>query len=90
MVIKVSSKHQITIPKDIADAFDLKKGDILEIEKKGNTIVMTPKEIILEDKYPREDLEEIETILSKGLPTEEVAFKSGTEMIKHFKKRVKK
>ena len=90
MITKVSSKHQVTIPKDIAEAFDLKKGDVLEVKRQGDKIIMIPKEVILEDKYSREDLETSEKILSKGLPKEEVTFKSGAEMVKFFKKRIKK
>ena len=90
MVITVSSKHQVTIPKEIAEAFHLKKGDVLEVERKGNKIIMIPKEVILEDKYLREDLEAAEKVLSKGLPREEIAFGSGAAMVRHFKKRIKK
>lgn len=90
MVVKISSKHQVTIPKGIAEAFHLKKGDVLEIARQGNRIIMVPKEVILEDKYPQEDLEAAEEVLAKGLPEEEVAFKSGAAMIKHFKNRIKK
>ena len=57
MVVKISSKHQVTIPKEIAQVFDLRKGDVLEIIRKGNKIIMIPKVVILEDKYPKEDLE---------------------------------
>jgi len=90
MIVKISSKHQITIPRDIAKAFHLKKGDVLDVERKGNKIIMIPKEVIIEDKYPQEDLEAAEEILSKGLPKEEVAFKSGSAMVNHFKNRIKK
>jgi len=90
MVVKISSKHQVTIPKEIADAFDLKKGDVLEVMRKGNKIIMIPKEVIYEDKYPKEDLEAAEKVLSKGSPKEEVTFESGEEMISSLKKRVKK
>jgi AbrB family looped-hinge helix DNA binding protein len=90
MLTKISSKHQITIPKNIALAFDLKKGDIMDIEKKGNKIIMIPKEVVLEDKYPKEDLVAAEDALSRGLPKEEIAFKSGAEMIRYLKKRTKK
>ena len=90
MITKVSSKHQVTIPKDIAEAFDLKKGDVLEVKREGDKIIMIPKEVILEDKYPKEDLEAAEKALSRGLPKEEVAFKSGEEMVKFFKKRITK
>ena len=90
MIIKLSSKHQITLPKAIAEAFQLKKGDVFEIEIKGNKIIMIPKEMILEDKYPQRDLKGAEEALSKGVPEEEISFKSGAEMTKFFKKRVKK
>jgi len=90
MVVRVSSKHQVTIPYDIANTFNLKKGDVMEIERVGNKIIMIPKEVIFEDKYPQEDLEAAEKVLSKGLSKEEIAFKSGEAMIKYFKKRTKK
>jgi len=90
MLAKVSSKHQITIPKWIAKAFNLKKGDVLDIEKEGHRIVMVPKEVIYEDKYPQEDLKAAEKVLSKGLPEEEIVFESGEEAIRHLRKRMKK
>ena len=90
MISKISSKNQITIPKRIADALDLKKGDILEVEKKGNKIVMIPKEVIYKDKYPQEDLAAAEKVLSKDLSGEEVDFESGAAMTEYFRKRTKK
>jgi len=90
MVVKVSSKHQVTIPKDIAEAFHMNKGDVLEVRREGNKIIMIPKEVILEDKYPQEDLEDAERVLSKSLLKEEVVFKSGQAMTRYFKKRIKK
>ena len=90
MVVKISSKHQVTIPKSIAEAFNLRKGDVLEVESRGNKIIMIPKEVIFEDKYPRGDLKAVENALLKGLPKEEVSFKSGAAMVRHFKKRTKK
>jgi len=90
MVIKVSSKHQVTIPKPIADAFDLKKGDVLEVKKEGDRIIMIPKEVILEDKYPKEDLEAAERALSRGLPKEEISFESNKLALSYLKKKIKK
>ena len=51
---------------------------------------MIPKEVILEDKYPQEDLEEAEKVLLKGVHEKGISFKSGAGMTKFFKKRVKK
>ena len=90
MLAKISSKHQITIPRLIAAAFGLRGGDVLEIEKRGQTIVMVPKEVIYEDKYPLQDLEATEKALSGGVADEEVKFASGEEMIEQLKKRMKK
>jgi len=90
MVVKISSKHQVTIPKEIAEAFDLRKGDVLEVMLKGNKIIMIPKAVILEDKYPKEDLEAAEKVLSKGIPKEEIAYGSGKKMVNSLKKRMKK
>jgi len=90
MIVRVSSRHQVTIPKAIAEAFDLKKGDVLDVEKRGHKIIMIPKEVIFEDKYPREDLEMAEEVLSKGSSKKEVSFSSGAEMVRFFKKRIKK
>ena len=90
MIIRVSSRHQVTIPSAIATAFHLRKGDVLEVEKKGNAIVMVPKEVIYEDKYSQEDLRKTEAVLRKGLPDEEISFGSGEEMMKFLRKRKKK
>ena len=90
MVVKISSKNQVTIPKDIARAFDLKKGDILEVERKGNKIIMVPKEVILEDKYPIEDLEAADKALSGKLSKEEVSFDSDKEALSYLRNKIKK
>ncbi len=90
MITTVSSRHQITIPKSIAAMFDLKKGDVLEVERQDNKIIMIPKEVILEEKYPLKDLEAAEKVLSKRVRREEVRFKSGNDMVKFFKNKTKK
>ena len=90
MVIKVSSKHQVTIPNGIARAFHLKKGDIIDVEIVKNRIVMTPKEVIYRDKYPKKDLLRAQKVLSKKNPKEETEYKSGAAMIKALKRMAKK
>lgn len=51
---------------------------------------MEPKELILRDKYPIEDLRATGHALAKGKAGKEMAFKSGREMVDFFKKRIKK
>ena len=53
-------------------------------------IILIPKEVIYEDTYPQEDLLRAEEALAKGLPSEEIAFKSGAEMVRYFRKRIRK
>ncbi len=90
MIAKVSSKHQVTIPAPIAAAFGLKKGDVLDIKQNGHQIVMIPKEIIYEEKYPQEDLQAVEAVLARDLPRKEIRFPSGAALVKHLRKRIKK
>ena len=90
MVVKVTSKNQVTIPKGIALRFDLRKGDFLEVEIINNKIVMTPQEAIFEDKYPQEDLEAAEKTLSRGHSREEISFAKSSHLVQYLRKRVKK
>ena len=89
MVIKISSKNQLTLPKPIAKALALHQGDFLEIEIVDNKIVLTPQEVIFEDKYPQADLEKAEKALARPHPGEEISFPSSGKMINHLKKRTK-
>ncbi|MDP8262412.1 MAG: AbrB/MazE/SpoVT family DNA-binding domain-containing protein [Candidatus Ancaeobacter aquaticus] len=45
MTISMTAKHQITIPKKIADALDLRKGSMFEITIYKNKIELIPLEI---------------------------------------------
>ena len=44
-VMKIMEKGQITIPKEIRDELGLKKGDLVEAERKDNQILITPKKL---------------------------------------------
>ena len=90
MVIRMTSKHQVTIPKRICTAFDLKKGDVFEVHEEGHRIVMVPQEVIFEPKYPKADLEAAERALQKENRREEIRFSSPAQMVNFFKKRKKK
>jgi len=50
--MKISSKRQISIPKNIMDALDLQPGDEVEFEIEGNTARLIPIKTI---KVPREE-----------------------------------
>lgn len=45
-LVKVGSKHQVTIPKGIFEKLRLKPGDYLDAQLRGSKVVLTPKEIV--------------------------------------------
>lgn len=90
MLSKISSKHQIVIPNEICAIFGLVKGDFIDFRVSGRKIIMVPKEVIIEDKYPLKDLQDAEEALSKGLGGKRISFKSGEEAVRYLKKITKK
>jgi AbrB family looped-hinge helix DNA binding protein len=86
-ITKISTKHQVTIPKEIFKRLHLVKGDMLEASEQGGRIVLTPKGLV--NKAPtgslqkkdqrilsraREKIRKIQTDLinSRGLTSAEV------------------
>jgi len=45
-LVKVGARHQVTIPKKIVDALDLKPGDYVEVTMEQGRIVIVPKEVV--------------------------------------------
>ncbi len=45
LVMKIMENGQITIPKKIRDELGLKKGGLVEAERKDNQILITPKKL---------------------------------------------
>ena len=88
MLARVSSKNQITIPKPIVETLGLSKGDILDVIIKEDRLVMIPREVSIEDKYPQEDLDAAEKVLSQRREGD-LAFENADEMLTFLQKRVK-
>ena len=59
MTITMTEKHQITIPKRVADALGLGKGSLFEVEVHRNRIELVPVEVqekvFTEEDYARLD-----------------------------------
>lgn len=89
MLSKISSKHQVVIPNEICAIFGLVKGNFVDFRVSGRKIIMVPKEVIIEDKYPLKDLQGAEEALSKGLGGKRISFKSGEEAVRYLKKITK-
>ena len=46
MIARLSSRRQLVIPKSIATALRLTPGDLLNVVRKNNTVVLTPVDIV--------------------------------------------
>ena len=75
--IKVTSKGQVTLPKTIRESLRVSEGDYLQVELRGDELVLRPapkqndreflREYAREHSRERASLEEIQKMLS-GLP----------------------
>jgi AbrB family looped-hinge helix DNA binding protein len=45
-VVRVLDHGQVTIPKAVREALDLKKGDLAEVELEGDRVVITPQRLV--------------------------------------------
>lgn len=77
--MKVGVSRQVVIPKKIHDELGLAPGDYLEVELRGNQLVLTPKTLI--DKRLAERLEDIKKGRTLG------PFKSAKEAMKALRAR---
>ncbi|MBF0343566.1 MAG: AbrB/MazE/SpoVT family DNA-binding domain-containing protein [Nitrospirae bacterium] len=85
-LIRVMEHFQITIPSEIREKMQIKRGDFLEVYINGQEIVLRPKTII-----DREEEERIEEEIAEGIQDYQEGriigpFKSVTE----FKKALRK
>ena len=56
--VKIGASRQIVIPKKVYDELGLQPGDYMEVEKNGNHLILTPKQLI--EKRLAEGLEDLE------------------------------
>jgi AbrB family looped-hinge helix DNA binding protein len=57
LLARVGASRQVAIPKKLHDELGLSAGDIVEVERKGNQIVLTPKDLV--EKGIAEGLEDL-------------------------------
>lgn len=60
MTITMTAKHQVTLPKQIADAFGFRKGTLFDVHVRKNIIELIPLEVKpkewSEEEYKKLDL----------------------------------
>lgn len=62
--VKIGSRHQITIPKEIFEELQLEVGDLLEVSVENTKVVITPKRVV--GKMPVQKLSSNELKLLKS------------------------
>ncbi len=82
MTITMTSKNQVTIPKNIADRFHLKRGSIFDIKIDANKIELIPMELI-EKSYTEDEYKKLEEIYQREKHTAKPMSKG---LIKKLKK----
>ena len=84
-VTTLTSKGQMTLPKDVRDALSLKPGDKLDIVKEGDKYVLRPRNVRVEDLYgilhrPEDKAmtpEEMDDALGEALAAEDERIRAG-------------
>ena len=87
-LVKIGERHQITIPKDVFNQFHLKKGDVVEVVPKGNTIVLVPSKVIPKDEswFHTKEWQEKEMIADKEFANGEYEeFDNADDLLKDLK-----
>ena len=64
MTVTMTEKHQITIPKKIADAMGLHKGSLFDVQIRKNRIELTPVEV-KEKEFTEEDYRLMDALCEK-------------------------
>lgn len=72
--VKIGRSRQVTIPKKLFEALDLREGDYVEVEQQGNQLILTPKLLVDRDEAKAELFRLIDRIRdrNKDLDPEEV------------------
>jgi len=69
MTVRMTAKHQITIPKKVADVLGLGKGSMFDITVSNNRIELIPLETV-EKVFTEEEYKKLETLSRKEKGTE--------------------
>ena len=89
MLVKVSARHLICIPYQICKSIGIDTGDYVDMRVEKHKVIMVPKQVIVEDKYPVDYLKAAQEKLSKPQKGE-VSFASTEKAIKYLDKEIEK
>lgn len=90
MLAKISRKNQLTLPKKVVEklGFSPDEEKYLQIEVQGNTVMMKPVTVTVEEKITEEQWERFTAWVSDH--KDDVVFDSPEEATNFLRKRMKK
>ncbi len=77
-LVRVKEKHQVTIPAEVRKKLNLKVGDYLEVETRGDVILLRPKAVVVVDRAKEKAWKRLHALLDQvhhkigQVPEEEV------------------
>jgi len=88
-VTRVGPKHQITIPQEVFEQMGLQQGDFLEVQMRGDSLVLVPQKLIPRDQawFWTKDWQEREREADEAIARGELSgpFESADELIRHLR-----
>jgi len=81
MIITMTSKHQVTIPKKIMDVLSLGKGSIFDVAISENRIELVPLETI-EKVFTKEEYKKLDMLSMKEKGKEKLVTKKFVDNLK--------
>ena len=88
---KIGPKHQITIPKEVFEKFDLRVGEYVEVQAKGMAITIVPSKVIPKDQawFHTPEWQAKEREADQDIARGKVSgpFTSAKDLIQHLEKR---
>jgi len=84
MTIVMTEKHQITIPKRIAEALGLHKGSLFDVDVSDNKIELVPLEVVPKS-FTREQYQKLAILSKKERGLEKRATKNFIQDLKKSK-----
>ncbi len=64
-LVRVKEKHQVTIPAEVRKKLNLKVGDYLEVETRGDVILLRPKAVVVVDRAKEKAWKRLHALLDQ-------------------------
>ncbi|GEM_PF-5287909 len=88
MLAKISSKNQLTLPKNIVTQLGLGKEKYVDLQLEGHSVILKPVDLNVEERIPEDQLKRFEEWALDH--SEDKEFSDSVSATQFLKKRLKK